>query len=151
MARVSEEQARQLLRFDESRLLEQLGVRSLAAAAAPAILDVPPGPSAGTLGAKEDMKELGARILRRWNRVAYDLACGNDPDDAEMRTELEQALHVSEAAAIGVLSGGLITIGLSALIAPVLAALIVKKFFNPAYGEFCEYWKGKLASDPTSK
>jgi hypothetical protein len=148
MAGISEKQAQQLLRLDENKLLEQLGVRSVAAAAAPpTTLESPSGPVGGTLGIREDMKELGARILRRWNRVAYELACGNDPDDAAMRSELEQALHVSEAAAIGVLSGGLITIGLSALIAPVLAALIVKKFFNPAYGEFCGYWKGKLPAE----
>jgi len=114
MVEISVRQAQQLLRLDENKLLEQLGVRAVAAAnAAPAAPEIASGPVAGTLGVREDMKELGTRILRRWNRVAYDLACGNDPDDASMRTELEQALHVSEAAAIGVLSGGLITIGLS--------------------------------------
>jgi hypothetical protein len=31
-----------------------------------------------------------------------------------------------------------------AALAPLIATIIVKKFFNPAYGEFCGYWKQKL-------
>jgi len=147
MAGMSDAQAQDLLRLDENRLLEQLGARSVAAASAPAMgipMTPPSGPSADMLGVKDDMKELGSRILRRWNRVAYELACGSDPDDATTRQELENALKIGDAAAIGVLSTALIGIGLSALVAPVLAALIVKKFFKPAYGEFCDFWKGKL-------
>jgi hypothetical protein len=53
-------------------------------------------------------------------------------------------LGVGEAAAIGVLTSALIGIGLMAALTPVLATLLIKSFFNPAYGEFCQYWKEKL-------
>ena len=96
------------------------------------------------MGIKDDMKDLGKRILRRWNRSAYELACGGDPDDAKTRADIEKALGIGEAAAIGVLIGALIGVGLMAALAPVVATLLVKKFFNPAYGEFCQFWKERL-------
>jgi hypothetical protein len=67
-----------------------------------------------------------------------------NPDDAKTRNELEKALGLGEAAAIGVLTGALISVGLMTALAPVVATLLVKKFFNPAYGQFCGFWKEKL-------
>lgn len=145
---ITDQQIRRLLQSDEDQLLEQLGMRSATVTRdlkRSAEIQLELGPvDLETMGIKDDMKELGKRILRRWSRSAYELTCGSDPDDAKTRADLEKALGIGEAAAIGVLSGALIGIGLMPALAPVLATLLVKKFFNPAYGEFCAYWKEKL-------
>ena len=145
---VTDQQIRQLLQSDEDQLLEQLGMRSAVATrdlkkSADVELDLSSA-DLKAMGIKDDMNDLGKRILRRWNRSAYELACGGDPDDAKTRADLEKALGIGEAAAIGVLTGALIGVGLMAALAPVVATLLVKKFFNPAYGEFCQFWKEKL-------
>jgi hypothetical protein len=136
------------LQSDENQLLEQLGMR-----AAVATRDLKKSAELNptivaddviAMGIKDDLKDLGKRILRRWERSAYDVFCGHDPDDAKVQNEVKKALGMGEVATIGVLSAALIGIGLMPALAPVLAAILVKKFFNPAYGEFCAYWKEKL-------
>jgi hypothetical protein len=72
------------------------------------------------------------------------LACGKDSNDATTREDLKKALGLSEAAAIGVLTGALIGVGMMPALAPVLAAIVVKRFFNSAYDEFCEFWGERL-------
>lgn len=145
---ITDQQIQKLLQSDEDQLLEQLGMRSAVVTrdlkrSGDLQLDLAPA-DIRAMGIKEDMKALGNRVLRRWNRSAYELACGGDPDDTKTRADLEKALGIGEAAAIGVLASALISIGLMAALAPVLATILVKKFFNPAYGEFCQYWKEKL-------
>jgi hypothetical protein len=148
MQSISQQQIQKLLQSDEDQLLEQLGMRTAVATRdLSRSAELQPDLTSAdvtAMGIKDDMKVLGRRILRRWNRSAYELACGGDPDDAKTRSELEKALGLGEAAAIGVLTGALISIGLMAALAPVVATLLVKKFFNPAYGEFCQYWKERL-------
>jgi hypothetical protein len=145
---LTNQEIQKLIQSDENQLLEQLGMRSVVVnrdlkKSAEVELNLSTA-DIRAMGIKDDMKDLGNRILRRWNRSAYDLACGGDPDDAKTRDDLERALGLGEAAAIGVLTGALIGIGLMVALAPVVATLLVKKFFNPAYGEFCAYWKEKL-------
>ena len=144
----TEDQIAKLLQSDESQLLEQLGMRSaLVTRDLSRSAELQPSVAMQdvlAMGVKDDMKELGRRILKRWNRSAYDLECGNDPDDAKTRTELTSALGLGEAAAIGALTTALIGIGLMAALAHVVAAILVKKFYNPAHSEFCEFWKEKL-------
>jgi hypothetical protein len=145
---ISEAQIQSLVQSDEDQLLEVLGMRSavvsqdLGRSADPNLSVAPSDLKA--MGIKDDLKALGRRILRRWNRSAYQIACGSDPEDSKARSELTKALGIGEAAAIGVLTGALIGVGLMAALAPVVSAILVKKFFNPAYGEFCAYWKEKL-------
>jgi cytochrome c biogenesis protein CcdA len=145
---ISEKQARQLLQSDEDQLLEQLGMRAAAVTRDLALAgDVAPQLVAGdvlAMGVTDDLKALGRRILRRWNRVAHELACGKDSNDATTREDLKKALGLSEAAAIGVLTGALIGVGMMPALAPVLAAIVVKRFFNSAYDEFCEFWGERL-------
>ena len=137
-----------LLQSDEDQLLEQLGMRAAASTQNLALsAELNPKLSSATvtaMGIKDDLKVLGNRILRRWNRSAYELICGDDPDDAGAREQVKKALGLGDAAAIGALTAALIGVGLMAALAPVLAAILVKKFFNPAYGEFCGFWKEKL-------
>ena len=148
MTKITDQQINELLQSDEDQLLEQLGMRSAVvsrdvARSADFQLSVKAADIAA-MGIKDDMKVLGGKILRRWNRSAYELACGTDPDDSKSREDLQKALGIGEGAAIAVLTAGLIGVGLMAALAPLVATIIVKKFFNPAYGEFCGYWKQKL-------
>lgn len=140
-----------LLQSNEKQLLEQLGMhaavvtRDLTKAG-----ELHPNIVAADvkmMGIKDDLKALGTRVLRRWNRSAYDLLCGTDPDDAATQQEIKKALGLGEAAVIGALATALVGIGLMPALAPIVAAILVKKFFRPAYGEFCAVWKGKLPAD----
>jgi|KBSMisStandDraft_5_1062788.scaffolds.fasta_scaffold559134_1 hypothetical protein len=148
MTKITDQQISELLQSDEDQLLEQLGMRSAVVSrdvtrSADFQLSVKAADIAA-MGIKDDMKVLGGKIVRRWNRSAYELACGTDPDDSRSREDLQKALGIGEGAAIAALTAGLIGIGLMAALAPLIATIIVKKFFNPAYGEFCGYWKQKL-------
>ena len=148
MTKITDQQISELLQSDEDQLLEQLGMRSAVVSrdvtrSADFQLSVKAADIAA-MGIKDDMKVLGGKIVRRWNRSAYELACGTDPDDSKSREDLQKALGIGEGAAIAVLTAGLIGVGLMAALAPLIATIIVKKFFNPAYGEFCGYWKQKL-------
>jgi hypothetical protein len=148
MTKITDQQISELLQSDVDQLLEQLGMRSAVVSrdvtrSADFQLSVKAADIAA-MGIKDDMKVLGGKIVRRWNRSAYELACGTDPDDSRSREDLQKALGIGEGAAIAALTAGLIGIGLMAALAPLIATIIVKKFFNPAYGEFCGYWKQKL-------
>jgi hypothetical protein len=137
-----------LLGLDEGQLLAQLGMRAYAASGdlsqsahfAPDLRGVAPE----HMGAQEELKKLGKRILKRWNQSAYQLVCGNDPDDEKTRSEVRSALGIGKAAAIGVITSSLVGIGLMPALAPVVATILVTKFFDPAYAEFCVYWKENL-------
>jgi hypothetical protein len=147
-ATLSQQNIDELLKIDEDQLLEELGMRSAVASRdlaksaelRPAITmsDVQ------AMGIKDDMKALGARILKVWNKSAYQVVCGGDPEDAKARDSIMHSLGLGEGAAIAAISAALIGVGMMAALAPVLATILVKKFFNPAIGEFCGFWKEKL-------
>ncbi|MGH3429122.1 MAG: hypothetical protein ACRD3Q_10750, partial [Terriglobales bacterium] len=108
MAPLTDEQFKLILQSPEPQLLEQLGMRStainqdLSRSADPHLRVTASDIQA--MGIKDDMKALGGRILRTWQKSAYELACGNDQDDAKTRDDLKRALGVSDAAAAGVLT-----------------------------------------------
>jgi len=145
---LSEQEIKDLLESDEEQLLNQLGLRAAAASRDfQKSAELHPKITAEEVVAmdlKGDLKSLGRRLVRRWNRSAYDVVCGDDPDDTQAREGVKNALGLGDAAAIGALTAALIGIGMMPALAPVLAAILVKKFFNPAYGEFCGFWKEKL-------
>jgi hypothetical protein len=137
-----------LLQSDVDQLLEQLGMRTAVVTSHleksgelnPKITSS----DVTAMGIKDDLRELGEKILKRWERSAFDIMCGSDANDLKARNEIKGAIGLGEAAVIGVLSTGLIGIGLMPALAPVVAAIVVKKFFNPAYEVFCETWKKRL-------
>jgi len=139
-----------LLRSDPEQLFEELGLRSSAigrnvavsAAFAPAFT----AEDIKEMGDLAEARKLGQRIFRRWNREAYHLFCGNDPEDDKDRRALREAFGIGGLAVATTLSGLLVTsFGVSPAIAAVLAALVVKRFFQGAYQETCDFWKEKLA------
>ena len=97
------------------------------------------------MGAKEEVLELGKNIFDRWAVEAYKLACGSEDEDLEDRKQLITATGVSEVAIASAIAGLLISqLAVPAALAPVIAAIAVKRFFRPAYGEFCKIWKKNL-------
>jgi hypothetical protein len=93
----------------------------------------------------DNVLELGKKIFDRWAKEAYDLACGSDSEDKEDRKQLLDAAGFGEVAFASAMAGLLITqLAVPAALAPVIAAIITKRFFNPVYEECCKYWKKNL-------
>jgi hypothetical protein len=134
-----------LLEADEDQLYEQLGIRAQALASAPQLAgDFAPPVTYDqvAMGPLDAVRDFGKRLFNRWNREAYNLVCADDDAD---RTELLNAIGVGEAAAAAALAGFIVTnLGIAPAVAAVIAAIVVKRFFRPAYDEFCEVWKEKL-------
>ena len=139
---------KQLLKAEETQLYEQLGIRELAIEKDPTkadSFDPQVTYDQAQMGIKEDVQQLGIRIFERWNVEAYKLICGADAEDSQDREELLKAFGISEVAVAATLSALLVTnLGISAAIAAVVAALLIKRFFRPAQEEFCRVWKKNL-------
>jgi|LakMenEpi03Aug12_release.lakeMendotaPanAssembly.Ray.scaffolds.fasta_scaffold503109_2 hypothetical protein len=148
LANQAEPIVKKLLKADENQLYEQLGIRDQAIQADPeksGSLDPQVTYNQAQMGAKEDVLELGKNIFDRWAVEAYKLACGSEDKDLEDREKLITATGVSEVAIASAIAGLLISqLAVPAAIAPVIAAIAVKRFFRPAYGEFCKIWKKDL-------
>lgn len=137
-----------LLESDEDQLYEQLGIIAKAMGGNPSVsasFQPKVTYSEAVMGPMDDVRDLGKRIFRRWNKEAHKLICGSEEIDEKDREKLKQAFGFGEVTVAGALTGLLVTqFGLAPAIAAVLAALIAKRFFRPAYDEFCEFWKEKL-------
>ena len=141
----AEAAAKALLKADEGQLYEQLGMRVKAMAEDPSkagSFDPDIVYDHAAMGVKDDIRELGQRVFKRWNKEAYQLVCGSEEEETKDREKLAKAIGVSDAAAAAVLSGMFVTtFGIAPAIAAVVAALVVKRFCRPAYEEFCQVWK----------
>ena len=143
----AESAVKNLLQSDEGQLLEELGMRTEAIAQ-----DITKAGSfepqvvynAADMGPKDVLRDVGSRIFRRWNKEAYKLMCGKDPDDSKQRTELTKAIGLGDVAVAAALTSALIYIGAAPAIATIIAAIIVKRFFASALEEFCEIWQENL-------
>ncbi len=140
-----------LLESPEDQLYQELGIRARAIAADPSLSgSFEPNVihDAKLMGPLDDIKDLGRRIFRRWNREAYDLICGGDPVDEKDREKVRNSFGLGDAAVAGSISALLIgSFGVAPTIATVIAALIIKRFFRPAYEETCNVWKEKLGAE----
>jgi hypothetical protein len=143
LANQAEPIVKKLLKAEESQLYEQLGIQAepeKASSLEPQVIY-----SQAQMGAKEEVLELGKNIFDRWAVEAYKLACGSEDEDLEDRKQLITATGVSEVAIASAIAGLLISqLAVPAALAPVIAAIAVKRFFRPAYGEFCKIWKKNL-------
>ena len=137
-----------LLKADETQLYENLGIREKATESDPNqcnLLDPPVTYDQAQMGAKEEVLELGKNIFDRWVLESYKLACGSEGTDLADREKLITASGVSEVAVASTIAGLLITeLAVPPALAPVIAAIAVKRFFRPVYEDFCRIWKKKL-------
>ena len=148
LAEQAEPAVKKLLKADEDQLYETLGIRAKAMEEDPAIassFEPQVTYDQARMGLKEDVLEFGQRLFNRWNAEAHKLMCGSGPEDQNDRQDLLDAFGADETAVAAVLAGLLVTqLGLAPAIAGVLAALLVKRFFRPAYEEFCRVWERNL-------
>jgi hypothetical protein len=135
---------RLLLVADETQLYEQLGIRLKAIVVNPAKAgsfepEVAYDPA--EMGLKEDVLELGKRVFHRWAVEAHKLVCGSAVDDLAARQDLVNAFGVGDATVAATLTAILVSqLGISPALAAVMAVIVCKRFFRPAYEEFCGAW-----------
>jgi hypothetical protein len=138
-----------LLRKDEDQLYKELGMRTRALALEPSRMagsfDLSVTYDKAAMGPMDDVLELGKRIFTIWTVEANKLLCGTEAGDQEDRKKLQEALGLGETAVAAALAAILVVhLGLAPALAAVVAALIIKRFFNPAYKEFCKTWTNSL-------
>jgi hypothetical protein len=94
-----------------------------------------------------DAIDLGTRILKRWNKVLYDLVCGAGEDvDPEVRKKILDATNLKSpeaiAAAITATLIGVFSVGPA--IATIVGVLLGRVLLPAAGKEICSFWKEKL-------
>lgn len=145
-AAVTAEAAR-LYPKDEEALLISVGQRELAVESKGEIpIEGDPEYDA-TIMSLDKVKAAGRRVLKRWNKELYGIVCPAAGASGKEQEELMKALNISEVAAIGVVTGLLLPLGVPAPVAAPLAALIVKKFLIPAKDELCGIWGESIAAE----
>src|ERR1700744_809459 len=103
-----------LATYDESALIELLGIRAKAIESNNALAgELSPKATydAKFMGPLDDIKALGLKILNRWNRELYNIVCGGSQDDKDDRKKILNALTLGEGAAIAALIPVLIGLG----------------------------------------
>ena len=141
--------AERLSHYSEEQLIEELGIRDRAIEADPALAGVADPDIAPqqitAMGPRETLQIIGHRVLKRWNVEAYRVICGSQRGDVTSRGELRHALGLGDVAATAALTSGLLAIpGMPIALAPVIAAIVIKRFGSPALEEVCKYWKENL-------
>ncbi|MCQ0970223.1 hypothetical protein MLD63_07290 [Paracoccus sp. TK19116] len=138
-----------LLDTSEDRLLDELGRRQT-------ILELDPGAAdtlslelttGGVEGVGDVFRKLGGRVLARQQRELYALLCGDDPATKGEREKLRGALNLSDTALTGALAAAMIAVGCPPFVAPLIAAVIVRRGIYPAYEETCRLWGESIAAD----
>jgi hypothetical protein len=140
----AEQSIQKLLLSSDDQLYEQLGIRLTAMADDPAVagsFEPHVVYTHAEMGLKDDMRELGRRLYRRWNRELFELACGSDKEAKGDRESLAKAFGIGDVAVAATLSGILVSsLGVAPAIAGVVAALTIRRVFRPGYEEFCKVW-----------
>jgi hypothetical protein len=136
---------------DESSLELLIGMRENAIIDNPSLkdnADFEPLYRTETMGALDDIRALGQRILHRWNVELYTVICSGKDEDPKDRKAVLDSLNLGEAAVLAAVASALLTMGASAAIAAAVTPLIVKRFIWPAKDELCAAWgegiKGQL-------
>ncbi|MEO1083398.1 MAG: hypothetical protein AAFY88_04080 [Acidobacteriota bacterium] len=132
---------------DDDTLFEQIGLRqsamqrdlSVAAQLSPKVTAAD-----GVLSAREDLLNLGRRIYKRVSREVYKILCGDGEDDRRDRDALRDALQLTDVALAAALTPVLISLAVPPPLAPLIAALLVRRVIVPAAGEVCAFWTEQL-------
>jgi len=101
---------------------------------------------APTMGTLEDLKELGQRIINRWNKELHGVVCGKKSEDESARQKVLDSLSLDEAAVIAAVATALLSLGVAAALAAAIAPVIVRRFIWPAKDELCDAWGERLKS-----
>lgn len=136
-------EAKRLQKRDETSLLELVGRQTKAIELNPALkdkVDLDPKYDSTTMGAMDDLKALGLRVLKRWNKELYSMVCSNKGSDVKDRQAILDSLNLGETAVIAAVAGALMALGVPAPVAAALAPLITNKFIWPAKDELCGAW-----------
>ena len=152
---LSPDLASSFLSKDVDQLYAELGLRKEATVENTALMgDYDPAlPTVEHMGGLDSLKKIGQRMFNKVHQQAHALVCGDDPDDAEDRQKVSDALNLSSESAVIAIASVLVgSLGIGAVFAGVLAALIVKRFLQPALSEghagLCEAWEEYLPSQP---
>jgi hypothetical protein len=89
---------------------------------------------------------LGTRIVNRWNKVLYDLACGGTDVDEKVRASILDAVKLKSPDAIAAaITAALISVfSVGPAIATIVGVLLGKLLLPAAGKEVCAFWKEKL-------
>jgi hypothetical protein len=138
-----------LLKAEENQLYAELGIRSQAIAkdlAVSSVFEPKVVYEEAEMGLMDDLQEFGTRIFRRLEQEMYSLFCKSTIEDEGDRKKLANAFNVGENEVAAVMAVLLVThFGLAPAVAPVIAVLVIKRFFYPVYEEFCVFWGEKLS------
>ncbi|WP_192242605.1 hypothetical protein [Mesorhizobium silamurunense] len=98
------------------------------------------------MGPLDDAILLGKRILHRWQKAIYDLVCGTEDADPQVRKTILNALKLDSSDA---LAAAVATVLISFFsVAPAVAAVVgvlFGKVLLPAAGEeVCSFWKERM-------
>jgi len=135
--------AQRLSSRDEASLEMLVALRQRALERDPALsdnVDFEPKYDSNTMGALDDIKALGRRIVKRWNKELCGMICGNSGGYEKDRAAVLESLNIGEAAVIAAVASALLSLGVVAALAAALAPLIVKRFIWPAKDELCAAW-----------
>ncbi|WP_135611482.1 hypothetical protein [Methanococcoides sp. AM1] len=138
-----------LLKADENQLYVELGIRSQAIAkdfAVSSAFEPEVVYEEAEMGFIDDLKEFGKRIYRRLEQEMYNLFCKSTAEDEEDLKKFANAFNIGETEVAAVMTALLVTqFGMAPAVAPVIAALVIKRFFDPVYEEFCIFWGEKIS------
>ena len=133
---------------EEDQLYEEIGIRAKAIVENLSVcssFDPMVTYDQNMMGPMDSIREFGKRLFKRWEVSAYKLICGSKQEDQADRKELLDAFGANETKVAAVMAALLVSnFGLAAPIAAIVATLVIKHFFRPAYEEFCKGWKEKL-------
>jgi hypothetical protein len=136
--------------YDDDAMLEELALRAYAILKDPAIagsLNPDVAIEATHLGVADDLRELGTRIYKRIMRELYSVVCGDATEDKKDRESILSSIGASDVVLGAAIAAVLTTtFGMAPAVATVAAALLIKRIFNPAGGEICQFWGQKLRS-----
>jgi hypothetical protein len=94
------------------------------------------------------LAEFGRRFFARFSRDMHELVCGADPSNAQVRTDLRSALTSKPTFAAALACVLVSHFGTAPALAAVLAALVVRLFFDNALHVLCEMWSESLSKAP---
>ncbi|MDI4656467.1 hypothetical protein [Xanthobacter autotrophicus] len=139
----------ELQQADDEKLLEQLGAYSKAYALEPAKFAAPATSvpiDMATMGPLDGLMEIGRRVLKRWQKVIYDLVCGGGEGDQDARKTILDSLKINSPEALAAAVAGVLISAFN--VGPAIATIVGVLFGRlllPAAGEVvCEYWKEQL-------